>query len=181
MHFPMASLPQTQFAPPQQVAPQQFTYPGTAYQPAPQRPQASPLTPKFAEQTTQQPVLAAQAGGSPPKAPQPQPIIRMQGPDPEAAAPPARLVMPSPEELGLALPVGPAPTTKEIDLNSAYTRLRQLGAIGLHLDRLTQGGYRATFVLSASEGPRQVNADGATEGAALAAALERAEAFVVRK
>src|ERR1043165_3507142 len=107
MQFPMASMPPMQFAPPQQFAPPPFAYPGTAYQPTPQRPQASPLAPKFVAQPAQQSVLAAQAGETQQKAQpaRPQQIIRMQAPDPERSPPSSALVMPSPEELGLALPV----------------------------------------------------------------------------
>ena len=81
--------------------------------------------------------------------------------------------MPSPEELGIVADKQPAPAAPaEIDFNVQFARLRQLGALGLQIDRLTEGGYRARFVLP---GYRTVEDTGATEGAALAAALERAE------
>src|SRR5262245_64251678 len=138
MSFPV------QFAQPQQFASQPWV---------PQQHQPnSPLAPRFNPQPVQQPVLASQASGPQQKPPQqaspslqaaqangpqqkPQPIVRMQSPDSPAA--PSRLVMPSPEDLGISASkqasVQPA---VEVDLPTAFARLRQLGAVDVQFNRL---------------------------------------------
>lgn len=168
MQFPMASMPSAPYAPPQ-----------FGYQPWQPVRQASPSTSPYTLPAAPQPVLASQAAGIQPRLPAP--IIRMQSPETEKPVPPARLVMPSPEALGLGAAPAPVAQPREVDLNTAFARLRQLGALGLHLDKLHSGGYRATFVLPGRQGTQEIEADGATEGAALATALERAENWVARK
>jgi hypothetical protein len=170
-HFPV------QFAQPQQFAFQPWV-------PQQQQPN-SPLTPRFNPQPVQQPVLAAQATGLQQKPlPQaspslqaaqgngqkPQPVIRMQSPDAPAA--PNRLVMPNPEDLGIsAAKQASVQPPVEMDLTTAFARLRQLGAVDVQLNRL-EIGYRARFVLPSQQA---IEGTGPTEAAALAAALTRVE------
>ncbi|MCI0377730.1 MAG: hypothetical protein L0215_09000 [Gemmataceae bacterium] len=108
--------------------------------------------------------------------------IRMQAPDAPKPAP-TRLVLPSPEQLGIQSAVLPASVPAQLDWNQAHARLQQLGALGFHLDRLPQGGFRATFYLPSPQrqSTQLVEAVAQTEAAAVAAALERAELFTARK
>lgn len=117
----------------------------------------------------------------------PPPKIRMQAPDAPKPAP-ARLVLPAPEKLGIhaadMLPNAASPPIRvaepeSMDWNHAHARLQRLGALAFHLDRLTQGGFRVTFYLPGQQGQstQLVEAVAETEAAAVAAALERAEAF----
>lgn len=98
-------------------------------------------------------------------------------PTPAAAAP---LVLPSPESLGLvplaaAQPVHAA--SAEPDWNQVRSRLRQLGAISFHLDRVAGGNWRATLLVpqEGAAGPRHLEALGDSEGAALTSVLAQAE------
>ncbi len=79
---------------------------------------------------------------------------RAQMPDeprPRPAPPPAPAPfrMPAPEELGLA--AAPAAGPAAGDWPEVHRRLQVLGASGLQLDPLAGGGWRATFVLPASQ------------------------------
>jgi hypothetical protein len=96
------------------------------------------------------------------------PKVRAQAPDAPPPAPP-RIVLPSPEALGIQ--VAAAPTATAVDWNRIHGRLDQLGIVNLRRDRLAQGGYHVLLELPG----RRVEGTGATEAAAMVAALERAE------
>jgi len=114
---------------------------------------------------------------------QPRPRVRMQGPEGPAAvqAGPAALVMPSPEALGIrpaALDSTAAPAqVAELDWNELRGRLRQLGAVGFHLDQVGGGNWRATLLVpdAAATTPRRVEAVAASEAGAVADVLAQAQ------
>jgi hypothetical protein len=117
------------------------------------------------------PVNAALAGQPPATK------IRAQGPDVAAVAT-TPLIMPSPEALGLAPPRSasiPAPPA-ELDWNDLRQRLRQLGAVGFHLDQIAGGNWRATLLLpgAGAASTRQLEALADSEAAAVSGVLARA-------
>jgi hypothetical protein len=114
----------------------------------------------------------------PPLAQQPPPrVIRGQAPEePLPPAPPSRpapLRLPTPEALGVAAAQAPAGT----DWAAAMRRLDQLGATGFRLEKLSPGGWRVTCMLPTAEPGRihRIDAQAASDGAALRLALDRAE------
>ena len=84
--------------------------------------------------------------------------------------------MPTPTELGLA---NPSPIPAPVDWNQTHARLNQLGALGFHLDHLSDGSTRVTLLLPARQPGRsqQVECLANSDAAAVTAALERAESF----
>ena len=135
----------------------------------------APPAPKTAPQPSL-PVNAALAGATAPR-----PVFRGQAPEPSprTATP---LVLPTPEALGLAAghPAVLA-TAPEIDWNDARVRLRRLGAVGFHLDQTAPGQWRATLLVPlGAPQPRHVEANAATDAAALADALRQAELLAQR-
>ncbi len=129
--------------------------------PAPSAPQqpAGQLPPRVARgQTGEQAPLPAR--------PVPQPI--------------ASLRMPSPEELGLT-PV-PAAASPPRDWAGAHRRLQALGASGLHLDPLAEGGWRVSFTLPTAQPDKtcRVQAQDATPEAAVQQALARADELLAQ-
>lgn len=136
--------------------------------------------PQFAQQnmpTNAMPVNGAMAAATPTRASQPK--IRMQAPEPTTTS--ARLVLPSLEELGVAVQaqVPVQASRPALDWNRAHTRLQDLGAVGFHLDRLPNGGCRVTFLLPTSQPQRthHVEAEAASEADAVRNALEQAETW----
>jgi hypothetical protein len=113
------------------------------------------------------------------QAAQPRPKVRAVSADP---APPARLALPSPEELGIKTALSaPTPATA-IDWNQIHARLDRLGIINFQRDRLPQGGFRVLVTLPAGRTPEQhFEATGATEAVAVLTALERAESVSGRR
>src|SRR5262245_44516197 len=114
MMMPGATMPGATMMPRSPLPPAAFPTPGavTPFKPAPR-------------------VNAGLAAG----APMPPPKVRAQNDDAPAAA---RLVMPSPEALGLGIAKA-EPTAVGIDWNLTHQRLKDLGAVGFHLDRLNAG------------------------------------------
>jgi hypothetical protein len=109
------------------------------------------------------PVPAALAAGTASPGPAPQPTIRLQAPDPPPARP-ARLVLASPEALGVSAPRLNETRTPELDWNSV------------------SGGSRVTFVLPmAAQRIHEIEATADTEAAAVTAALEHAEAWAAAR
>jgi hypothetical protein len=100
------------------------------------------------------------------------PKVRAVSEDPPP--PPRRLVLPTPEQLGIA--ITPAAEKLVVDWNQVQSRLERLGIMRLQRDRLPAGGFRVVLGLPT----QQVEATGATEAAAVLLALERAEALPVR-
>lgn len=87
----------------------------------------------------------------------------------------ARLVIPSPKQLGIT----PANTSAAaaVDWNATRRRLDRLGAVYFHLERLDAGGYRFTCLLPTSQRGRthRVETVAATEADAIHLALAKAE------
>ncbi len=108
----------------------------------------------------------------------PRPLVRAKGEDaPPVTRPPARLAIPSPQQLGIA-PAGGS-TTAAVDWNAARHRLDRLGAVYFHVEKLDAGGYRFTCLLpTAQRGhTHRVETVAATEAEAVHLALARAEAW----
>src|SRR5262245_46554723 len=125
--LPPGSYPAPGFAPQPRFAPGPMPAQPATYAPVP----AQPQQPAFVQQQPPPPrVLRGQAAEEPRPAP--------------VESRPAPLSMPSPEELGVAAarPAAGAP-----GLDAAHRRLEQLGATCFHLERLPEGGCRATCVL----------------------------------
>lgn len=126
------------------------------------------------------PVTAAMATSSGNNKSLPPPKIRLQAP--ETLIPSARIALPSPEELGLA--AAPAATvsakTTTLDWNFAHSRLQRLSAVGFHIDRLSDGGFRVTFLLPTNQSQRthHIESEAQTEAAAVLGALDQAEAWM---
>ena len=107
--------------------------------------------------------------------PAPQTKIRMQAPE---EPPLPRFVLPSPEELGVAFNLNPIDLTqsKTADFGALVARLRQIGAVGFHLERVG-AGYRASIDLPGSASRTITVAElGTSEASALAAAIANADA-----
>ncbi len=99
------------------------------------------------------------------------PKVRAQAPD--EPPPPPRIVLPSPEALGIQ--VTATASTLPVDWNRIHARLDRLGIANLQRDRLPEGGFRVVLALPG----RQVEGTGTTEAAAMIAALERAEGLAM--
>jgi hypothetical protein len=91
----------------------------------------------------------------------------------DSPAPLPRLVLPTPESLGIQFRDTTAQAAA-VDWNAVHARLEQLGISNFQRERLAQGSYRVILAL----GTRQVEATGATEAAAMVTALQRAESLV---
>lgn len=118
--------------------------------------------------------------------PAPAPIIRFQNEDP-APVRPTRLELPAPEQLGIrgiavAQPTMASAPSHGLDWNRIHERLRRLGALGFHLDRLPMDAVRVTFYLPSGEGGRTrlVEAEAASDAQAISLALERAEGWAAQ-
>jgi hypothetical protein len=89
------------------------------------------------------------------------------------------LVLPSPEQLGVAAAhVAPAVNMgMPVDWNVTRDRLQHLGAVGFALARLPDGAYRIAFDLPTTQAGRthHIEAEAATEGAAVCRALDLAD------
>lgn len=130
-----------------------------------------------------QPVRPAAAAAWPPQLPTPPtappPTIRSQSPDEPTAAStpprPARIELPPPEELGIALAARPV----TLDWSAAHRRLEQLGACCIRLEKLANGGCRFTCVLPTGQPDRThcIESLGASAAEAVTVALDRAEAW----
>ncbi len=147
------------------------------------RPPQQQPTPRYAmPQTLRQPQATPSMPPPPPMlaANNIKPKVRAQAPDATPPNPP-QISLPSPEALGIqvtaAAPRATAPAPA-VDWNQIHARLEQLGIVNLHRDRLPQGGFRVTLALP---GQQPVEGIGATEAAAMMAALQRAQAVVAAR
>src|SRR5262245_14719092 len=163
---------------PQQISATAFPQaPQGAFPVAPPAPivwQTPPAPRNVAPQATM-PVNAAMARDQAPR-----PIFRAQAPD-APPPPPAPLHLPSPEALGIttAQPAQTAAAVSDIDWNNVRARLRQLGAVGFHLDQVDGGQWRATFLMPVSgQQARHVEASAASDAIAVLSALQQAETLV---
>jgi thioredoxin-related protein len=108
-----------------------------------------------------------------------QPKVRMQAADQPAMPPPTdRFILPSPEVMGVAVTRKQLalPPEATVDFDALFARLRQIGVVGLHLERVGSG-YRVRIDLKGSANQMTaVEGLGATDGAAIADALAKADA-----
>lgn len=102
--------------------------------------------------------------------------VRLQSADP--APVPPRLVLPSPEELGLN-GAAMAPGMPTIDWNLTHQRLKSMAAVGFHLDHLPAGQVRVTFWLPTPDPSRTqlIEATARCESEAVALAFRQADAL----
>jgi hypothetical protein len=116
------------------------------------------------------------------------PVFRAKGPDdpvppPVAPAPvnAAPLILPSPEQLGIARSDKAAPAA--VDWTAARRRLDQVGATCFHLEKLTTGGYRFTCLLPTAQAGRNhhVEAVAASEAEVVRLALEQSEQWAANR
>lgn len=87
---------------------------------------------------------------------------------------PTPLVMPSPEQLGLA---GGQPSTGAVDWAAVHRRLDEMGAACFQIEKLKAGGCRCTCLMPTSQPGRnhRVEAQAATEPEAVRLALAQVE------
>jgi hypothetical protein len=147
--------------------------PGYSRQPVPGNWNAAP---PIAPSQPRMPAPAALASATPHPNSAPRPTIRLQAADEFLVKAPAPLVLPSPETLGIpALPLS-------LDWNQTHEKLRQLGALGFHLDHLPNGDYRVTLMIPfGNQNAHQIEVIGNTEAAAVNSALENAESWAAPK
>jgi hypothetical protein len=121
----------------------------------------------------------------------PPPAAKVRGvsaePSPARVPVPAKINLPSPEELGITArqPAPPRPTATPpapVDWNTVHTRLEKLGALRFQKDVLPAGGVRVTLILPTANPAmgQPVEAIAASEAVAIALALDRAEAWQKR-
>ena len=146
------------------------------------QPQASWPAPWPPAQATSVPAAPRPAPLSPQAAaaPQPRPIVRLQAPEELIPNdPPKPLVLPAPEQLGVALarPTTPALLDLPVDWNVTRDRLNRLGALHFAVTKLPAGAYRIAFELPTTQPGRthHIEAEAATEGAAVCQALDLAD------
>ncbi len=125
----------------------------------------SPAGPPGVTAPRMPPPAALARGEVPPK-------VRMHAPE-EPPAP--RLTLPPPEHFGIFPGSTSAPLP--LDWNAAKQRIDRLGTQGFHCDKLPQGSVRVTLLVPSGQGIHQVEAEAATETAAVLGALERAESL----
>jgi hypothetical protein len=107
----------------------------------------------------------------------------LQAPEEVIPPRPARVALPSPEELGV-IPAAPAAAStaldRPVDWNVTHDRLNRLGAVGFHLAKLANGACRVAFVLPTAQPGRMhhIEAEAASEGAAVCRALDLADQWV---
>jgi hypothetical protein len=128
-----------------------------------------------------QPLAKANGTANPPQV-----VVRGQigedQPGKPAPSPPAtaKLVMPSPEELGLLTATAtPQPATPPVaDWAAASSRLDQLGACYYRLEKAPEGGFRFVCALPHPQQPnqqRQFEARAATDAEVIRLALQQVE------
>lgn len=155
--------------------PQPVYLPGGTPMPQTQPFHRPPASPQFRPTA---PTSAGLATGSIPAPAAPK--FRAQAPDP-MPMPPARLVLPTPESLGIGAR-NPAAVTSQaavsLDWNQTHQRLKDLGAVGFHLDRVG-AQVRVTFWLPTAEPGRTqlVESTAVSEAEAVNAALHQAHSF----
>jgi hypothetical protein len=91
----------------------------------------------------------------------------------------APLTLPTPEQLGIVSAGSAVPAMPEsapLDWNATHAHLRRLGAVGVQLGRLPQGGYRFGFLLptDSPDVTRHIEGTGPTEAEAVRRALANA-------
>lgn len=96
--------------------------------------------------------------------------------EPDRRVPPPPLSLPTPEQLGVTKP---PPRDGSIEWTDAHRRLDALGAVTFQVSKLPEGGCRFTCLLPTDQRNynHRIEADAATEAAAVRLGLERAEAW----
>jgi hypothetical protein len=127
--------------------------------------------PAVAPRTNLPPAVPASAPRAAAPAPA-RPLVRAKAPDEPTPARPARLTMPSPEQLGVA--VRPAPSG--LDWTAMHARMKELRIVGFHQDSTPDGRARFTcWVPGGQPGLTQrIEVLAATEAEAVQRALQRA-------
>lgn len=94
----------------------------------------------------------------------------------EAVAPPLAIAIPSPAQLGVAAPPAVAQDSN-LDWARVHAQLKDLGAFGIHLDRLSSGQTRFACELATTEFGRSqsIEAQADTEAEAVRQVLTKAE------
>jgi hypothetical protein len=109
--------------------------------------------------------------------PPPQPIPATVRGVSQEPPPAPKFVLPRPEALGIAKSLNVAPTpaaSSQVDWNQIQARMERLGVLTYSKARMSSGGVRVTMTLPGVSAP--VEAQGATEAAAILVALQQAEA-----
>jgi hypothetical protein len=164
--------------------PPMMTSPPFVSMPFPGPPPAAPpvWTPPQAAAVPAPPAWPPQPAPPVAQQPQPRPIVRLQAPEELIPPPPPpRLVLPAPEQLGVACAsAAGAPRDLPVDWNVTRDRLQSLGVVGFHLTKLSGASYRVAFVLPTAQAGRMhhIEAEAATEGAAVCRALDLADQWV---
>ena|SRR5438132_3478146 len=91
------------------------------------------------------------------------------------------IVLPTPEQLGVGLAKGSE--RQAIDWANVHDRLDRLGASCFHQQKVPEGGYRVTCLLptARSERTHRIEAQAATEAAAVQAVLAQAEQWAASR
>jgi hypothetical protein len=149
--------------------PEVYTPPArpAAAQPAVPRAQAAAPAPQggagknVAQNTTPRPTAVRGVPEEEPARPRP------------AAAPPAAVAMPSPDQLNLG---GARPADAGLDWTAARGQLQDLGAVSFQVDKLPGGAFQFTCFLPTAEAGKthRVEAHGATEAEAVRRAIDEA-------
>jgi hypothetical protein len=146
--------------------------PSPAYVPM-QAPMSYPA-PALAPQNNPAPPVPASAPRAAAPAPQ-RPVARAKAPDEPTPARPTPLVMPSPEQLGVAV----RPVADRPDWSALHARMKGLGIVSFHMDTLPDGRYRFTCWLPQGQPgmTQRIEALAASEVEAARVGLERASQY----
>src|SRR5262245_10614748 len=151
--------------------PQQFAVQPPQFPAQPRLPSRPPAVPAGANGQPSQPAVASLP---PPRA------IRGQAPDEPAETRPAALVLPAPEQLGIAMVKTPE---SAIDWTAVHRRLDQMGATCFQLERSVSGGCKVMCLLPTGQAnhSRRLEAQANTQAEAVRLVLDQAEEWVKRK
>jgi hypothetical protein len=151
--------------------PIQAPYMGMNSYPAPYsaQPQAYSAQPAWPQQAPARAPVAQQSAP-------PRPIFRAKGADdpaPIALSRPAMLAMPSPSQLGIVA----SPAGQSVDWSTIHDRFNRMGAVCVHLEKLSAGGYRFCCLLPTAVATRnhRIEAVADTEADVVRLALDKSE------
>ena len=130
--------------------------------------------PALAPQNNPAPAVPASAPRAAAQAPR-QPVARAKAPDEPTPARPTPLVMPSPEQLGVAV----RPVANAVNWTALHARMKELGIVSFHMDTLSDGRYRFTCWLPQGQPgtTQRIEALAASEIEATRVGLERASQY----
>ena len=149
--------------------PQQFAVQPPQFPTQPRLPSRPPVVPANAGVQPSQPAMASLP---PPR------TVRGQADDEPVESRP--LVLPTPEQLGIAVPTT---TASPIDWTAIHRRLDQMGATCFQLERPVGGGCRVTCLLPTGQAnhSRRLEAQANTQAEAVRLVLDQAEEWAKRK